>query len=326
MLFETGLLLIISAGLINGSFVVPMRYVKNLTNQKVWFFHSLIGLILIPWLLLALLSPSSFGYYPLLQPNSWLLLLLSGLIFGLGQICFAYAIEKIGIALSFTINLGIGITIGSLFVAFYREVFFTAQGLLATIALLLILTSLIINYYAGIKQTQTKVTQPISLPYKVGWLLATIAGLASGLQNIAFVIVAYQTKLQANDTFWVWPPFLTAAGLFMLGGFGYKLIKTPVSKIYPTPFKTLISNSVLIILMGLFFTGSLVLYSSGMNHLTYREQVIGWPSLMIAIILTTQIWGWIYGETKGLNKQSLFYKLASIILLIIAIAVLSIKF
>lgn len=179
-----GLLLIIFAGFINASFVVPIKYIKQLSHEKIWLYHSLIGLVVLPWALLSLASSSAINNYQLLQPLMWSFLIASGLIFGIGQLCFAYAIERIGMALSFTINLSLGITIGSLFVILYRAAFLSSQGLMVTTAVLLILFSLVINYYAN-RVKQTNQVYQNTPHYRRGWLLAAIAGIASGLQNIA---------------------------------------------------------------------------------------------------------------------------------------------
>ncbi len=134
---------LILAGMMNGSFVVPSKYIQQLSNEEIWLYHSIIGVVLIPWIILFALFPHTFHNYVLLSRSNWLLLILSGFIFGLGQLCFAYTIKFIGMALGFTINLGIGVTIGSLFVILYKSALFSMQGYLALVAILLIVLSLI---------------------------------------------------------------------------------------------------------------------------------------------------------------------------------------
>jgi L-rhamnose-H+ transport protein len=82
-----------------------------------------------------------------------------------------------------------------------------------------------------------------------------------------------------------------------------------------------IKNLILVTLMGLFFTGSLVLYSSGMSHLPDDQKMLGWPTLMVLIILSSQVWGWVFGEFKAAKK---IYRVASVLLLVISIALLSV--
>jgi L-rhamnose-H+ transport protein len=327
MLINLSVLPIVFAGLLNGSFVIPARYIKNFFNEQIWFYHSIIGLAIIPWVILAIILPHAVHNYLLLQPAILIFLIFGGAIFGLGQICFASAIESIGVALSFAINLGIGVTIGSMFVVFYKGAFFTEQGYLVTLAVLLIICSLIISYFSGKNHNQNCLSYQHNAKYHAGWLLASLTGVASGLQNITFVIVAFhsKTQFQTSDAFWVWPPFLLAAAIPMLLGFLYKAKKKEETNASIATNALNTKNIILLILMGLFFTGSLALYSDGMSQLTHQQQIIGWPAFMVSIILASQLWGWLYREANGTTIRGKVYMLCSVLLLVVAIILLAIE-
>ncbi|HXU27165.1 MAG TPA: hypothetical protein VN698_08025, partial [Bacteroidia bacterium] len=144
-------------------------------------------------------------------------------------------------------------------------------------------------------------------------------------QNITFIIIAFHTKtdFQINNSFWIWPPFLLAAAIPMLFGFGYRIKNK--TKIILEDFKKFLDlkDIFLVTLMGLFFTGSLALYSNGMNKLTHEQQIIGWPIFMVSIIFTSQLWGQIFKESAGATKKYKLYKIFSIILLLVAIVILA---
>ncbi|HEV2613204.1 MAG TPA: hypothetical protein VGV92_00675 [Gammaproteobacteria bacterium] len=303
------LLPIIIAGLINGSFVVPVRLIKNASNEKIWFYHSLIGFSLIPWVILFFLSSSVFQDYVTLAPNLWGVIIVGGLIFGFGQVCFSYAIKKIGMAISFAINLGIGVTLGSMYVVFHDSALSTTQSYLVTLAVLCIVLSLVFYYFS----------EKIKTHYHTGWLLALFAGIASGFQNITFVYVGFYANAQFHsmNSFWVWPPFLLAAAVPMVILFFTQMKRNHENLSLPT-FNSLI----LVGLMGLSFTGSLALYSSGMSQLLPEQKMIGWPILNVLIILTSQVWGGFFGELQNTHK---IYRIISLLLLIISIGLLSIR-
>ncbi len=315
----------------NGSFIIPTKYIRYSSNEKIWLLHSIIGCAIIPWIILFITMPHTIQNYALLNSNILIFLIFSGFVFGIGQMCFANAIGSIGIALSFVINLSIGVTIGSMFIVFYKGAFFTLQGYLVTLAVLLIISALLIHYLSGKKSNNQKNSIAIKHShYHKGWLLASFTGITSGLQNITFVILAFYstTQFQSKDSFWVWPPFLLSASLPMLIGFWYRIRKAQSKNIEIINFanKSLaIKNILLIIVMGLFFTGSLAIYSMSMSELSYQQQIIGWPVFMISIILVTQAWGWLYGESSYSTMRSKLYEFSSIILLIIAIIILAIE-
>lgn len=313
-MLNENLLPIIIAGLINGSFVVPARYIKNTSSEKIWFYHSLIGLSIIPWLIFFLFLPAyTIQNYAALSINVWAYIVFGGMFFGVGQVCFSHAIKKIGIALSFAINLGIGVTIGSMFVVFHDSAFFTMRGFFVTLAVFLIISSLIVYYFSE------RITNNIKNNYCTGWLFASFAGIASGLQNITFVFVGFYANTQFHNinSFWVWPPFLLSSAVPMTLLFLYQVKKNRESIVLP---KT--KSLMLVTLMGVFFTGSLFLYSSGMSHLPDNQKMFGWPMLMVLIILTSQVWGWIFSEFKTSKKNS---RVASVLLLVISIIFLSLK-
>jgi L-rhamnose-H+ transport protein len=321
MTINSNIVVLILAGLMNGSFVIPANYMKNISYEKKWFLHSLIGCAVIPWTIFFLTMSNTIPNYWLLNSRMWTLLIISGFFFGIGQVCFAYAIEIIGIALSFTINIGTGLTIGSLFVILYEEALFTSQGYLVIFAVLLILIGLIINYLSGRKSLRSSYGYQNKY-YHLGWILALVTGITSGLQNISFIILAFQNtlNLQSSNSFWVWPPFLLAAALPMLVGFGYQLYKKNKSIFFDFHY---VRNILLVSIMGFFFTGSLAFYSKGMSQMNRQQQIIGWPTFMVSIILVSQIWGWFYHESMNDRKTSRYYQISSVILLMVAIFLLA---
>lgn len=319
---------IIAAGIINGSFIIPSRYISRFSNEKIWLFHSFIGMLFLPWLFLLLTTPYSFSNYGDLSLKSFMFILLGGIAFGLGQITFASAIKNIGISLSFTINLGLGVILGSLFVILIKNQFFTWQGLWVNFAVILILMSLLLYYFADHEDTSQKYRskEETLRAYHLGWLSAGFTGITSGLQNIVFFMLAFynQSSFQANNSFWVWPPFLAIAAIPMLIGF-YSKNKKNLTDNTCLHSVTLIKNMSLILLMGLFFTGSLALYSKGMSQLEHHELIVGWPALMVSIIFASQAWGWYFNESGNLNFKYKLYRLLSLLFLIIAILILALE-
>lgn len=314
-------LLLIFAGLINSSFVIPIRYINHLTHNKIWLSYSIIGIALLPWLIYICCFPA-INHYFILQPLLLIIIAIGGSIFGLGQICFLSAIERIGIALSFLINLSIGVTVGLLFVIFYKAAVLTSKEYEVIFAILLIILSLLIYYFAN------KQTNYISKEknYQHGWCMAALAGVASGIQNITFIIVMSFDPIPFNNqnAFWVWPPFLLAASIPMILGFYIKVKHENSQSFFDDNKIAQIKNILLISIMGVCFNGSLLLYSIAMSQLPTRAQIIGWPCFMIAIILGSQVWGFIYKEFQCLSKAKKGLCIVSMAILFAALIILSI--
>ena len=319
MLFKLSFLGIIFAGVMNGSFTVPAKFIKQLTNEKVWQYHSIFGMAILPWLLLTILSPQAVIKFSQIRFSTWLCIIFGGLIFGVGQICFARAIKKIGLSLSFATNIGIGLVIGSIFVILYKGMLFSFSGGVVVLAVMLILCGLATYYFSNKSALRLNRLEEACTHLKHGWFLAIFAGIASGLQNIVFIIsISNEKPLFSHlPSFWVWPPYLLFASIPMIIGFKSK---KKLANMPALSFFSILKNSFLIFLMGLFFVGSLVLYSYGVSHLSHEETIIAWPAFLIPIILTTQFWGWVF-DHQYRNISTL--KMISILSLVVAIAILT---
>lgn len=312
------LLLIVFAGIANASFIIPRKLIKSISNEKVWVLHSILGLICLPWIFMFFLFPFSLNLYFSLSIKSFLILIFGGIIFGLGQICFAYAMDAIGIALSFAINLGVGVTVGSLLIVLGKGLFFTKHGALVSLSVLMIIFALMLNYLSSyrhkkiILQKNDELTNRNKNSQKLGWLLASLAGLASGFQNVVFVyLLSTSVQFHEINSFWVWPPFLFFAAVPMIIGFSLKKKLTKNHGIQWTHFS-------LVLGMGFLFTGSLALYSEGMTLIGPQLQILGWPTLMVSIVLFSQLWGWIFRESFPTNKKEIAYQFFSLFFMILS--------
>lgn len=323
MSYNKSIFLIIIAGIMNGSFVIPLRYTQYSSEAKAWLYYSLIGILILPWLFLFCFLPKAFGIYAQINIDSLSLIFVSGLIFGIAQICFAHAIKKIGFSYAFPINIGIGIILGSMFFVFSDDLFFSHHGLIVTASVIFVLLGLFLNYFLGKHESYGSDKQD----YVAGWLLAFFAGLAGGFQNIAFVITAFQMKHTSSglNSFWVWPLFLLAASIPMIVGFYVQSqSRSGRLSVSGNSVSARFKNIFLITLMGICFTGSLWFYSLGMQSFSNSNKVIGWPIFMTLIILTSQAWGVFFREIhfSNIRSKSFIFKLTSIAFLLAAIFLL----
>ena len=74
--------------------------------------------------------------------------------------------------------------------------------------------------------------------------------------------------------------------------------------------------------MGLFWCGSLILYSKASQLIGILGPVIGWPLFMAFIILTSNFWGWQQGEWQQAPAKSKALLSKGIILFVVAVVVL----
>lgn len=330
------ILLIFFAGIMNGSFALPTKYVPKWKFENIWLNFAIWAFILLPWSVALYSEPRIFQIYAQAPLDLYLATIICSMIFGIGQICFATAIKMIGMGLAFTINLGIGIGLGFALplIVQYPQKIPTLFGCITLTGTALSIIGLIIASYAGIlrdryRNTKTPLLQSSKTkqPSGIGTILAIIAGLGSASQNFVF---SYTQSLQslaldmgANHfaaTNIIWPGFLLCAVIPYLLYMLYLHYKNSSFSAYRQPH---IGNYYfLTIMMSVFSYGSLLIYSKAAQLIGDLGPVIGWPIFMTLIILVSNFWSWRYREWQNCGKQAENMMKIGIVFLSIAVTIL----
>src|SRR5712692_1240130 len=105
---------VVAAGLLNGSFAVPIKTARVWKFNHIWMVHSLLAMGLLPWLVAILTVPGWAGILRSVSGRGWLGLLAWGVLFGIASLLYGVAVDLLGIALGFAIQLGLSIVLGAL--------------------------------------------------------------------------------------------------------------------------------------------------------------------------------------------------------------------
>jgi L-rhamnose-H+ transport protein len=330
-------LLVVIAGVTNGSFALPTKHLKNWRFENIWLNYSLWAFLILPWVGAAVLSPSIFSVYAAAPTSSVLIMLGGGLAFGLGQVCFALALDYIGLGLGFILNIGLGTGLGFLLplVVLHPEQVLTPFGLTTLFGTLLILLGLFISFLAGYLRDRSKPhSQRKPGHYRLGVWLAVIAGVCSAGQNFTFAMtqpIAHTALQQGVGTLGVsiimWPGFCFAALIVYAAYMLYLHKKNRSFVSYTKP--GFLKYSVFALIMGLFWYGSLVLYSKTAQLIGDLGPVLAWPLFMVLIILTSNFWGWRHKEwahcsarIKGLAGVGVLALMAAMLVLAFSMTLL----
>src|SRR5258707_13349474 len=110
-----GLALLLVAGIMNASFTLPMKFTRTWSWENTWLAWSIFALILLPPVVTALTIPRLGDVYRDAGWGPTVLAATFGVGWGVAQVFFGLAVESIGIALTFSIVLGISAAVGSFF-------------------------------------------------------------------------------------------------------------------------------------------------------------------------------------------------------------------
>lgn len=325
--------LILFAGLLNGSFAIPSKHMPDWHFENIWLGYAVSSFILLPLMVTLVLFPNLWSVYQLASRPVIFAMILGGVGFGIGQLCFFKALNDIGLGLSFVLNLGVSIALGFLIplITHHPEKIFSPFGLLTMSGCLLALLGLGLSCIAGQKLEREREYNHHDTTRRHttrGLLLAATAGVFSACQNISFAetyplqLIAKQLGASAlAASISVWPGFLFFSfipfAIFML----IKLKKQHHFRLYKIHHHGKYYG--FIVFMGIAWYGSLVGYSQASQWIGELGPIIGWPLFMIAIILSSNFWGWRYQEWAGSSPKVVKTMLAGIGLLIFAIFLLA---
>ncbi|PIQ42484.1 MAG: hypothetical protein COV52_10165 [Gammaproteobacteria bacterium CG11_big_fil_rev_8_21_14_0_20_46_22] len=320
------------AGVFNGSFALPTKKIRHWRFENIWLNYAFWAFLIFPWLFMFIVSPESYAVYHHASTEAITIMFIGGLLFGIGQVCFANALNMIGLGLGFLINIGLGTGLGFLMplIVLHPEKIFTTAGLLTLLGTLFIIIGLIYAFFAGkFRDQKIQKQKEASGHFQLGVLLAIIAGVFSAGQNFTFAATAsmQQDALASGiNTFSaanvIWPGFLLASFLpyavYMIilhirhqSFVNYK----PVHIIRYTP---------LAIIMGVFWYFSLMIYSKASLMIGTLGPVIAWPLFMVMIILSANFWSFQSGEWREAGKRAYHLKIRGVFCLVLAFIILAI--
>ena len=129
------------AGVANGSFALPTKNIKQWNFENIWLNYAFWSFLIIPWVIIYLLAPHVGSVYHQVPAHLIWILVIGGILFGVGQVCFAEALKMIGLGLGFVINIGLGTGLGFFLplVIFNPGKLFTLFGLVTLIAIIFII-------------------------------------------------------------------------------------------------------------------------------------------------------------------------------------------
>jgi L-rhamnose-H+ transport protein len=119
--FWVGILLILIAGVAAGDCMLPLKFNRRWSWENTWFVFSIVSLLVFPWALALTLVHHLFEVYTGLTPLQFATPFLFGAGWGIAQVLFGISIQRLGLALSYPIVVGLGTLLGTLVPLFVQH-------------------------------------------------------------------------------------------------------------------------------------------------------------------------------------------------------------
>jgi L-rhamnose-H+ transport protein len=320
----TGLIIVLLAGIFQGSFMLPSKWMKGWNWENYWLIFAFSAYVVCPWLLALATIPRLFEVYHSATPSSLVVVGIFGACWGVGAITFGLGVEALGIALGFALILGVAATAGAIIPLVVRtpETFSSSQGIALALSLGVTLLGLTVCSFAG-KWKETKNPSGPPIAYRRGLLLGVLSGLLSACGNLGFAFGEGVTRRarelgaaedMSGNALWA----LLAFPLFLCNA-GYALYLLHKNHSYPN-FRTegSLRRGMLATTMGILWMAGFGLYGVGALKLGALGPSLGFAMLMSSMILTANCQGVLTGEWSAAPSQAKRQLAAGILLLIVA--------
>jgi L-rhamnose-H+ transport protein len=166
--------------------MLPLRKIRAWAWECSWFVFSIVSLVLVPCLLAWLTLPHWPSLYFSISASDLLPPFLFGIGWGVAQVLFGLAVVRLGMALGFTLVVGLGTVFGTLipFFVHHEASLISSSSVTLLSGCVLMIIGVGLSGWAG-KLREVPGASPSGREYRSGLLIAVVSGVSSML-NLSF--------------------------------------------------------------------------------------------------------------------------------------------
>jgi L-rhamnose-H+ transport protein len=328
----TGLLLTVLAGVMNGSFPLPMKYMRKWAWENTWAVWSLVALLIVPWMLALCTVPRLLEVYSAAGPRALLQAALFGSLWGIAGFLFGLSVERVGMSLTFAVVNGVSSAVGSLvpLVLLHPGKILTGGGLVLSAGVAGVVAGVFVCSWAGSLRSDAAapargVSRSSKDDFRGGLVVCLACALLAPAFNLGFSfgqdIAARAVSLgaaRATSTNAVLAVVLSGGFVMNMGYCLYRLRKNRTFSRYAIPESR--KYLLLGVCMGLLWILSYAIYGSATTRMGAFGTVAGWPILMAVMTVASGLWDTARGDWRGraLKAMSL-----GVLILIVGVGAIS---
>jgi L-rhamnose-H+ transport protein len=327
-----GLTAVALAGVLQGLFAVPMKYARRWNYENIWLIFSLVGMVVLPWMLTVSTVPHLAEVYSLTPMPVLVRIAGFGLCWGIGSALAGLGMNLLGIGLGMAIILGLSASLGSLvpLLILSPQQLHTSQGRTYLVGTAIMLAGIAVCARAGMLRDAAR-NRGESAPYPsffAGFMVCCLSGLFSSALNFSYAFGGDALeRAHALGASHLWSTGVVTA-LAVSGGFisnlvycSYLLRKNGTLGRFTGDGAA--TGWVCGAFMGLFWFGGQSLYAIGITWMGQLGVVIGWPLLMGMIIVTSNAAGVMTGEWNGVSAVTKRFLAFGMLIILTALGVLA---
>jgi L-rhamnose-H+ transport protein len=314
------------AGVMAGTNLVPLKWIRVWQWENFWLIYSIISLLVVPFCVAFLFVPHLALVYASVPIGAMVRPFLYGTLWGIAQLGAGICVDKIGLALTGSILNGLCAALGTLtpLIFLHSDLLSKPSGLLLLAATAVMLLGVSLCGRAGYQREKTQSTAAVirsTKTYALVMVLAVVSGFLAAMLNIALAFggdLIRMARAQGAPATWavfsVWPIALLGGLVVNLGYSFYLLSRNRTwEKFAEKPLE--IGSP---ILGGWIWMMAIAIYSSGTVLLGILGTSVGWALFQITAILSVNLAGLMTGEWKATANRIFNLNLAGVLALLIA--------
>ena len=305
----TGLMLLLAAGAMNGSFAVPGKRIRGWGWEHGWLLWSITGLIVVPWGAMLATVSRPLEVYGNASFQSLALVAAFGLAWGIAAVLFGLGVTRLGVGIGFALILGISSVVGAAGPLLLQDTakLSRSSAWITVAGMAVQLAGIACCGVAGSIRDRERRQGGVRL--WSGLIICILSGLGSPMVNFGLAFgsglrgsAMASGTLPSHAVNAIWPVLFGGAFLINAGYCAWLISRSSSWAAFRARFAG--SNSVLGLLMGVLWMASNLSYGYGSGALGPAGIGLGWPIMMGTTVLTANAWGIAPGEWKGSPRRS----------------------
>jgi L-rhamnose-H+ transport protein len=333
-----GITFAIIAGIMNGTFTLPMKYMGRWGWENVWALFILVSCVIMPIVIVGVTLPGFMHVLESSPQRAVAMACVSGFAWGFGAIMFGQGISAVGISMGNTLVLAISASLGSFIpiLLLAPERLHETQGKVIILGTLIGIVGIACCGYAGFLKERSQRGEAESTrgemvgharPFGIGLLLCTGSGLLSAIFNIGYSSAqpVIETAVRMGHSAFagsnlIWLLMLVSGAVPNFFFCGYLFKKNGSWGKYATQSSA--SLYLLAGVMGLLWGGNIFVYGFASPDLGKLGPAIGWPLTLITGLIAANICGFLTGEWRLTRLKDRQWMVVGLVVLLAAIAIL----
>ncbi|WP_010134426.1 L-rhamnose/proton symporter RhaT [Ochrovirga pacifica] len=335
-----GVLYAFLSAILLGIYALPSKFTKGFAWENTWGGFFFFGMFVIPLVITFALVDDLWAIYA--QTPSWVFPVMFALSFcwGIGNMLWGYSIASIGMALAFSLFLGVITSIDTVLPLILvpegqESVLGTSIGNQMLLGIVIIVLGIALNGYAGVlrdKNKQDKRNKADQKTIRKGILFCVLGAICAAGFNLSYHTgnnlgkIGELAEVGFGNEPWiarlaVLLPIFMGATLSTSIFFGIRLTKNKTWGNFTK--KGAFTALILVLLMAIFHDTALVIYGLAAYHLGELGTSVGFAILETGAILVANVNGILTKEWKGASKKSVGVLVTSLSILIVGVLIIA---